>query len=253
MTAAILAGGLGTRLRSVITSKPKVLAEVSGSPFLEYVLRQIKESGITKVVLCTGYLASQIEGVFGYQWQGLELVYSKELQPLGTAGALRRALPYLSEPTVLVLNGDSFYRGRLDGLLKTHRARHARATLLLAHVESTTRFGTVEIADSGEVQRFLEKDPTRVGPGWVSAGVYAMEKDAIAAIPQGRAVSLERETFPALIRSGLFAFCGAGRFLDIGTPESYGQASQFVVESTQEEKLNALPPKKLSGNSYDHH
>jgi D-glycero-alpha-D-manno-heptose 1-phosphate guanylyltransferase len=241
MIAAILAGGLGTRLRSVITSKPKVLAEVSGSPFLEYVLRQIKELGITKVVLCTGYLASQIESVFGYEWQGLELVYSKELQPLGTAGALRLALPNLSGPTVLVLNGDSFYRGSLDGLLKTHRARNARATLLLAHVESTTRFGTVEIADSGEVQRFLEKDPTRVGPGWVSAGVYVMEREGIATIPQGRAVSLERETFPALISSGLFAFCGPGQFLDIGTPESYVQASQFVVECTQEARLKRSP------------
>lgn len=230
MIAAILAGGLGTRLRSVITNQPKVLAEVSGAPFLEIVLRQIKEAGITKVVLCTGYLANQIESTFGYQWHGLELIYSKENCPLGTAGALRLAFPCLSEQTVLVLNGDSFYRGRLDLLITSHNELQARTTLLLARVENTGRFGTVEIASSGAVQRFAEKDQTRVGPGWVSAGVYVMEREVIAMVPQGRSVSLERETFPALIGSGLFAFCGKGQFLDIGTPESYGQASQFVVE-----------------------
>jgi D-glycero-alpha-D-manno-heptose 1-phosphate guanylyltransferase len=243
MIAAILAGGLGTRLRSVIGSKPKPLAEVSGSPFLEYVLRQVKESGITKVVLCTGYLAHQIESAFGSQWQGLQLFYSEELQPLGTAGALRLALPLFSDETVLVLNGDSFYRGPLDPLIAAHRKVQARATLLLAFVQNSARFGTVEAAGSGEVQRFLEKDQTRAGPAWVSAGVYVIEREVIAMIPGGRATSLERETFPGLIGNHLFAWCGTGEFLDIGTRESYAQASQFFVRPSSGTGSQSPAPK----------
>ena len=107
-TAVLLAGGAGSRLRSVIDDRPKVLAEVCGRPFLEYLLDQRVKWRIRDVVLCTGYLAEQIEAYFGMTYRSLRLRYSREIIPLGTAGALRLALPLVRSDTVLVLNGDSF-------------------------------------------------------------------------------------------------------------------------------------------------
>ncbi len=111
--AAILAGGRGTRLAATVSDRPKVLANVSGRPFLEFILLQLAESGFKNVVLCTGYLANQIRNHFGSVWNGVIIHHSEETQPLGTAGALRLALPLFKSERIVVLNGDSLYRGHL--------------------------------------------------------------------------------------------------------------------------------------------
>jgi len=226
ITAAILAGGLGTRLRSAVADRPKVLAEVHGRPFLSYLLDQLAAAGCREVVLCTGYLGERIVARFGDAYGPLRLRYSQEPAPLGTAGALRLALPLLESDPVLVLNGDSYCQADLAAFLDWHQGHAASATLVLTRVADVSRFGSVEIDADGRVLRFQEKAGVS-RPGWINAGIYAVSRPLLLKVPAGTAVSLEREVFPAWIGQGLYGHAQGGRFLDIGTPESYAAAQDF--------------------------
>lgn len=227
-TAVVLAGGLGTRLRSVVSDRPKVLAETCGKPFLSHILDRLKVAGISEAVICTGYLGEQVEAAYKGSYGGLRLSYSRESTPQGTAGALRSALPLLGSDPVLVMNGDSLFQADLGELFERHRRLGARATLALAHRPDTHRFGQVTIAEDGRVTVFEEKG-SRHGPGWINAGIYVIGRELLASIPAAGAVSLERECFPAWIGRGLYGDPVEGRFLDIGTPESYAAASEFFA------------------------
>lgn len=229
VTAAILAGGLGTRLRSVVSDRPKILAEIRGRPFLSYLLDQLAEAGLRTVVLCTGYLGDKVQALFGDSHRGVSLVYSQEPHPLGTGGAIRLAANRLVSPTVLVLNGDSYCQADLGAFWSDHCAAGARATLLLVRVDDASRFGQVEMDEAGRIIRFEEKG-ARTGAGWINAGMYLIDRQWVERIPSGKAVSLEREVFPGWIEGGLRGWRSPGRFLDIGTPESYQEADQFFAE-----------------------
>ena len=231
LSAAILAGGLGTRLRPVVADRPKVLAKISGRPFLSYLLNQIEPTGIRYAVLCTGYMGEQVQEVFGKSFGHLKLRYSRESSPLGTAGALRLALPLLASETVLILNGDSFCQFELDSFWAWHRDRDAEATLLLTHVSNTARYGRVHVDNNGRILSFEEKNGND-GPGWISAGVYLIERQLLDGIPVNREVSVEREMFPAWCKAGIVYGCrSGGGFLDIGTPESLAQAERFFTST----------------------
>ncbi len=225
VTAVILAGGLGTRLRSMVTDRPKVLAEIRGRPFLSYLLDQLNGGGITYVVLCTGYLGEQLQGMFGDSYGSLRLVYSQELSPLGTAGALRLAQPLFKSDPVLVMNGDSFCQTNLRAFWAWHRVHGANATLLLNEVLDTRRYGRVQVDACGMVLAFDEKG-RKSGQGWINAGIYLINHSLLLTIPASGTVSLEREIFPAWIGRGLYGYRGEGRFLDIGTPEDYLKAQR---------------------------
>jgi|WetSurMetagenome_2_1015567.scaffolds.fasta_scaffold14342_3 NDP-sugar pyrophosphorylase family protein len=227
-TAVILAGGLGTRLRSVVADRPKALAEVQGRPFLSFLFDQLVESGIGHAVLCTGYLAEQVPIVFGKSYRTLRLAYSRESSPLGTAGALRKAAPLLQSPTLLVMNGDSYCHADLSAFWRWHVAQRSDATILLRRMQDTRRFGRIHVDAEGRVHEFEEKKST-AGPGWINAGIYLLSRRRIHRIPTDRAVSLEREVFPAWIREGLYGFRSRGDVLDIGTPASYA-ASQVALK-----------------------
>ena len=223
ITAVVLAGGFGTRLRSVVSDRPKVLAEVGGRPFLEYLLDQLVAEDVKSVVLCTGYLGEQVQRRLGSSYRTLALRYSREPQPLGTGGALRLALPMLDTDPVLVMNGDSYCDTRLDTFANSHASRSAPATILLAETDDTRRYGRVQVDDEGRVLRFSEKS-NDMDPGLVNAGIYLLSRTLIGAIAFGRAVSLEREVFPDWIGRGLYGYCTHGRLWDIGIPESYARA-----------------------------
>jgi len=226
ITGAILAGGLGTRLRAVVSDRPKVLAMVRGKPFLAYLLDQLMDGGIREVVLLTGYRGEQIHDVFGRRYRSIRLEYSQEESPLGTAGAIRLALPKIATDTVLMMNGDSYCAADLGRFQAFHRQQGGDASLMLTHVPDTSRFGKVETAPDGRVLRFLEKQDAG-GEGWINAGLYLLSRGLIEEIPAGQAVSIEREMFPAWSRAGrLFGHSGGGSFLDIGTPESYIAAEE---------------------------
>jgi len=242
LPAAILAGGLGRRLSPVIADRPKALAPVCGQPFLAYVLDQLSRAGLRKAIVCTGHGGDQIKAAFGAQFGGLALAYSREASPLGTGGALRLALPILDAPLVLVLNGDSFAEVDLKAFWKWHRARGAAASLALAKLPDTRRYGCVDLSERDEILKFLEKTET-AGAGWINAGVYLLNRKIIAGIPPQRPVSLEREIFPNLAGRGLCGWRSCQRFIDIGTPESYGAAAHFLEKFRPANLLTKQQPR----------
>jgi D-glycero-alpha-D-manno-heptose 1-phosphate guanylyltransferase len=229
VTGVILAGGLGTRLRSRIADRPKVLAPVHGRPYLAYLLDQLAEAGLRNVVLLTGYLAEQIRSAFGETYAGLRLAYSFEPSPLGTAGALRQALPHLLSPNILLLNGDSYCAAPLSDFWEFHSSQRADFSLVLTPVEDCSRYGQVCLGPDGRVLRFEEKSQGG-GAGWVNAGIYLLRRAMIEEIPAGGPASLERDMFPTwAIGKRCFGFPCQAQFLDIGTPESYARAEAFFA------------------------
>jgi D-glycero-alpha-D-manno-heptose 1-phosphate guanylyltransferase len=228
VTAVILAGGVGSRLRSAVSDRPKGLALIHGRPFLAYLLDQLADAGARRVVFSTGHLAEQVEAAFGATWRGMQVAYSPETAPLGTGGGLRLATAHVATTTLLVMNGDSFCAVDLAAFLRDHVAHGGAPALVLAHQADTSRFGLVECDADHRITAFCEKAEAG-GPGWINAGIYAVERSLVAGLPADRPVSLEREAFPAWIARGLRGFPCAGAFLDIGTPESYAAAEAFFA------------------------
>ena len=229
-TAAILAGGKGTRLRASVSDRPKVLAPVRGRPYLSFLLDQLVAAGVRDVVLLTGYMAERVEQDMGTSYGPARLRYSAEDAPLGTGGAVRLALPLLGPGPLLLLNGDSYCDVDLAALWRAHRERKAQGTLTLTRVEDTSRFGRVELEESGALRRFEEKGGAE-GPGWINAGIYVLGPRVLSSIDAAGEVSLEKDTLPAWIGAGLYGFPTQGRFLDIGTPRSYTEAEQFFADA----------------------
>lgn len=228
LTAAILAGGLGSRLRPAVSGRPKALANIGERPFLTYLFDQLLAVGARDVVLCTGYLGDQIRMIFGESYNTLRLNYSQESSPLGTAGALRLALPLLNSNPVLVMNGDSYCEANIREFWFWHERWHSNATLLLTKVFDTERFGQVKVDTDGKVTDFKEKGSGQ-GSAWINAGIYLLNRDLLEEIPVNQAVSLEREVFPSWIGRGLYGFQSEARFMDIGTPEAYSSAQSFFA------------------------
>jgi len=223
----LLVGGLGTRLRSAVPSVPKPLASVGKKSFLELLIRQLKHQGIRRVIMCTGYLADQVENEFGDgRALDLEISYSKEMEPLGTAGAVKLAQSHLGDASgFLVMNGDSFLEIDLRHFIQFHRARGALVSMAVVRVEDSSRYGTVQVDSDQKVIGFLEKTGSD-GPGLVNGGVYVFDPSVLQYIPEGRS-SLETDVFPCLLDRGVYALEHRGMFIDIGTPEDYAKAQQL--------------------------
>jgi len=231
--ALLLVGGRGTRLRSVIASAPKPLAPIGKKSFLELLVKQLHHQGFARLVMCCGYLADQIEDQFGdgRDWD-VAIEYSRELAPLGTAGALRLARPFLEgESEFVVMNGDSFLQLDFAQLLHFHRDRKSFVTMAVVPVENAERYGTVRVDAHQRVVGFAEKTGSQK-PGVINAGVYVFGQEIFERIPEGPA-SLERDVFPAALKEGIFAFEQKGLFIDIGTPEDYARA-QAICDQLDE-------------------
>ena len=225
--AVLLVGGLGTRLQSVLPSTPKPLAQVGNAPFLELLVLQLRSQGIRRVVMCTGYLADQIEEQFGdgRKW-GVRIDYSKEPSPLGTAGAVKFAEPYLQQDSdFLVMNGDSFLEMDFRQLVRFHRERGGLISMAVRRVPDAARYGTVEVNANQRVVGFLEKTGAQV-PGTINGGVYVFNRAVLDHISQGPA-SFEKDVFPRLLECGAYALEQHGMFIDIGTPEDYLRAQSL--------------------------
>ena len=233
VTAVILAGGLGTRLRAAVPDVPKVLAPVNGRPFLSYLLDRLLAAGVREAVLCTGFKANQVEATFGPRYHSLRLAYSVETQPLGTGGALRNALPLVKSPVALVMNGDSFVDVNLVELVRWFGEGSADVGIVLKWMDDCTRYGRVAIGPDGAVSSFEEKRPG-AGAGWINAGVYLLRLPPAPALPEGTPMSLEHDWLPALAAAGaLSGYTCEGAFIDIGTPKSHAQAEGFFHEARQ--------------------
>lgn len=228
LSAAVLAGGFGTRLKTVVSDRPKPLAQVNGRPFLAYLLERIAQAGIKRTLLMTGFLADQVEQAIGPEFAGMEIVYSREEEPLGTGGALRMALPLINSRAVMVMNGDSFCRADYRAMRQWHQNRGAHASMLLTRVADASRYGQVTLGPDQMITGFQEKGAGQ-GSGWINAGVYLLNRELLKEIPEGRKVSLETEIFPRWVGGVLHGYQCLGGFLDIGTPESFARAQRFFI------------------------
>lgn len=224
--AMILAGGLGTRLRSIYADGPKAMAPVAGRPFLEYLLHDLKAAGIRRVILCTGYKSSMIADWLGEGASfGLTAEYSAEAQPLGTGGAVRQAACSVSgTDAFLLLNGDSILQTDYESMYKQHLATGAAVTMAVCRVDDVARYGSVEMGEDGRITKFLEKSVgSSPRSGYINGGVYVLSTGVLQSMPQG-VLSLEREVFPLLLRQGIYGFKTDGYFIDIGIPADYERA-----------------------------
>jgi len=230
MKALLLVGGLGKRLRPVVDSRPKPLAQVGGDSFLDLLVGQLRQQGFRNLVMCTGYLGEQVEAEFGNgASRDVSIEYSKELVPMGTGGAIKLADTLLEgSEEFLVMNGDSFVEVDFNRLIHFHRNHGGLASLATLRVEDSARFGTVLTDPVGRVTGFSEKTGQE-GPGVVNAGVYVFDRTLLSYIPEGPS-SLERDVFPRVLERGVYALEQRGMFIDIGTPEDYARAQQLSAE-----------------------
>jgi D-glycero-alpha-D-manno-heptose 1-phosphate guanylyltransferase len=226
--ALILCGGLGTRLRSVVSDRPKSMALIGSRPFLEVQILHLRDCGISRFVLGTGYLAEQVRDHFGdgSAW-GVEISYSHEIQPMGTGGAIRLALDQLRDPC-LILNGDSFCEFNLETMKSKASASAASMVMLVRLVENAGRYGRVETDATGRITAFHEKS-SEEQPGLINAGIYLVRRELIEFIPTGRPVSFEKEIIPAWLGRECQTIESSGEFIDIGVPEDYARAQSMLA------------------------
>jgi NDP-sugar pyrophosphorylase family protein len=231
--ALILAGGLGTRLQSLIPDRPKVLAPIAGAPFLDILVKHLADCGIARLVLLLGSRHEQVvDHVQACQrrasWPSdVEVEFSIEPAPLGTGGAVKWAEQFCDQ-TFFLLNGDTYFDFDARALLLRHRAAGTMVTLSAATVSDAGRYGSLDVTPDGQVAKFREKDILG-GAGLINAGVYVMEPGVLTHIAAGRPVSLESEVFPALLAGGqgMAVSAQSGSFFDIGTPSSYQDFVEF--------------------------
>ena len=225
--AIVLAGGFGTRLRGVVDDVPKPLAPVAGRPFLAWLLDRLAAGGMRRCILATGYLSELIEQRIGTRWQGMDIAYSLEPEPLGTGGAIRLAAGRLRGDAAHVLNGDTWLEYDPPALEAAARASNAPMAIALARVDDVARYGAVDI-DHGRVAGFREKG--EAGPGWINAGCYFLGADALAALPARDAFSFEQDVLQPSVQAGaVAAFTATAGFIDIGVPEDYARAQTLFA------------------------
>jgi len=230
LQALVLVGGRGTRLRPLTYETPKPALTLVDRPFLNYMTEWLGRHGVEEVILACGFLPDEMRSVLGDgEPGGPKLKYLVEEETLGTAGAIRFALDHLDE-RFFALNGDVLADLDLTALWKQHEETGARATLGLYKVEDSSSYGRVDIDEDGQVLQISEKDPDRPGPGLINAGTYILEREAIAEIPPGREVSIEKEFYPSITGKGLYARELEGYWMDFGTPERYFDATWDILE-----------------------
>lgn len=234
MKALLLAGGFGTRLRPLTLTRPKPMLPVLNRPHIAHVFDLLQRHGIDEAVLLTSYLAATFDDlVEDARARDLRLEVNQEEEPLGTAGALKFAQPFVDDEAFLVFNGDVLTDADLDALVAFHRDRAAEATILLAPVDDPSVYGVVPTDDEGRVTAFVEKPAPGTAPtNLINAGVYVLEPSVLDRIPAGEPWSIERATFPELVEQGarLFALPTDSYWIDIGTPEKYLQVNLDALE-----------------------
>jgi len=259
MTALILAGGAGTRLRPLTYHRPKPMVPIAGKPILQYQMELLARHGIRDIVLCVGASTDSVKEYFGNGSKfGLNIHYSVEDAPLGTAGAIRNAEKYLTGGYVLVMNGDGLVDYDLSAIINFHNSKGAEATIGLMEVPTPTPCGVIKVDDNGRVLSFEEPDKDQkkllganadtTGTAQVNAGVYIISTSSLQVIPKGLKFSIEREFFPYLIEhdGDVYASLLSGRGLDIGAPNQYLDAHRELLSG----RINADIDGKLTEAGY---
>ncbi len=204
------------------------MAPVAGRPFLELLLKRLRQQGIAEVILGTGHLAEQIEQHFGDGAEfGLTISYSRETGPLGTGGAVRLAEPFLSDPALL-LNGDSYVEWNLAPMRALAAERDADLVMTLQVVPDVSRYGTVLMTVDGRITKFVEKS-SAAGAGLINAGVYLLRREIVSQLPIDKPMSLERDVFPELLAGRVYGVVCDGPFIDIGIPADLERAQTLLA------------------------
>ncbi|WP_442766630.1 nucleotidyltransferase family protein [Mitsuokella multacida] len=225
MEAIILAGGFGTRLKSVVSDVPKPMAPMDedGTPFLSYLFTFLKKNGITHVVLSIGYMGDVIKHFFAKRHQDISIDYSIENTPLLTGGAIKKALSFCSDDNIFVLNGDTFFDVNLLSMQQNHQSDNADLTIAIKEKSDFDRYGTV-IFDNQRITAFREK--TYCKSGWINGGIYCMKRELLHDITLQR-FSFEKDFMEKQISNiKIVPFKSEGYFVDIGIPEDYYLARQ---------------------------
>src|SRR5262249_56960325 len=246
MKAILLAGGKGTRLRPLTIHTPKPIVPIFDRPFLHYQLDLLKQvAEIDEVILSLNYQPRRIEEMFGDgRESGLSIRYVVEPAPLGTAGAVRYAGDSIRE-SVLVFNGDVLTEVDLGAIIRLHRERNAKATIVLTPGENPTAYGLVETDADQNIRRFLEKPkPDEVTCDTINAGIYVLEPDTFERIPKDTPWSIERSFFPSLVERGetFVAYVSRGYWIDIGTPHKYMQVHRDIMDQRYRARPFAAAP-----------
>ncbi len=222
----VLCGGLGTRLKKVVSDRPKVMAEVNNKPFLEILIDYIAVFGFRRFVMCVGYMKEKIREHFERR-KDVEILFSAEEELLGTAGAIKNAEKFIRSNPFLVVNGDSFCRINVKGFLDFHITKKAYASIALVLPEKDADYGVVAIGDDQRILSFNEKREPDTG-GFINAGMYFFNRDILKLIPENITYSLEYNLFPHIIDKGIYGYVTGEKLIDIGTPERYRKAEEIL-------------------------
>ena len=221
--AIILAGGLGTRLRSAVPDLPKCMAPVAGRPFLYHVIHYLQQQGIDRFIFSLGYMHELIEAWLLNNYPLLDYHLSIEEEPLGTGGAIQLALEKANSKNVLVLNGDTMFKINTGKLLSYHEQNHATCTLALKPMHNFDRYGVVEINKDGYVQSFKEKQ--FYSAGLINGGVYALNVEAFLSLGLPAKFSFEKDYLEKYYATQkMMGLIQDEYFIDIGIPEDLEKA-----------------------------
>lgn len=220
----ILAGGLGTRLRHVVSDTQKTMAPVNGRPFLYYIAENLIKNGVKKIVFAVSYHAEQIKAYFGNEYKGAQILYSEEKEPLGTGGAIKQALELCTSENVFILNGDTFFDVDFPALEKRHSALKADITLSVREVGCRDRSGVVVFDEEGNITAFNEKKA--IERGFINGGVYLVKRSITEKLPDGK-FSFETDVMEKLVFR-MAALPSDGYFIDIGVPSDFFRAQTEI-------------------------
>ena len=224
MEAIILAGGLGTRLRSVVSDVPKCMAPVAGRPFLFYILNYLEKYNFNHVILSLGFRHEIVEEwIINKQWS-FKISFSVEGEPLGTGGAIKQALKHAQENQVFVMNGDTFFDVNLDDFYHFHVDKNAQISIALKPLEYFERYGNVLTDINDKITAFKEKEPCKIGQ--INGGIYIVNKESGLMKIGKEKFSFETDVLQKMAnKENIFAFVSSGYFIDIGIPEDYSRAN----------------------------
>ncbi|MBI5145306.1 MAG: NTP transferase domain-containing protein [Candidatus Omnitrophica bacterium] len=223
----ILCGGEGRRLRSVINDRPKPMAPVRGGPFLKLLISYLAKFGFRRFILCTGYKGHLIKR-YNFKADRLEIIFSQENSPLGTAGALKNAESLIKSQDFILLNGDSFLKVNLKSMLDSYSYKRPDILIVVKESKRNADCGMVKLNQSGRIIAFEEKKKAR-RKCYISAGFYIFSRKMLSLIPKKRKFSLETEFFPYLVKKNkVYGYPTRAAFIDIGTPERYKLTDSFL-------------------------
>lgn len=200
MDVIILSGGMGTRLQNVVKNVPKTMAPINGLPFLEYTFKYLSQFDVENIILAVGYKKEIIEEYFKNQYGKMNIIYSEEDEPLGTGGALKKALAKTAHENVIVMNGDIYTHLNIAKLYEQHISTNVMTTLSLKMMKNFDRFGVVKFNKDKNITEFKEKEYTK--EGYINVGIYAMNKNIFNGLELGNKFSLENDYLKKIDSNG---------------------------------------------------